>query len=266
MRRSYLFPVSEELPVAIPAWMRRRAEAYARHPIVRRPLLRARFARFAGAQGYHHVLDVGTGGGHNAFAFARRCASVNAVDWRSHLLLLARRESARRRLSNLTLTEADPAALPFPDDSFDLVTSAAAIHHFAAASRALAEMVRVCRPGGTVALEDVVTSEQEVRARYHNRLERLRDRTHQRCLTLSQLVALLGGLGLWLRKLEVQESIRELSEWLAVAGPPTRRAERIRHLLQGSAEQDLSGLSVQAEDDTFLFIQQVAWVRAVKPD
>jgi len=36
--------------------------------------------------------------------------------------------------------------------------------------------------------------------------------------------------------------------------------------LQGSVEQDLSGLSVQAEDDTFLFIQQVAWVRAVKPD
>lgn len=249
----------------MPAWRRRRAEAFARHPIVRRPALRSRFVRFSGAQSTYSVLDIGTGAGFSAFALARRSRSVTALDWRPDFLALARREGIRRRLGNITFVEARPEALPFPESTFDIVTSAAAVHHFADPARAASEMARVCRDGGSVALEDVVASEQAIRSRYHNRLERLRDRSHQRFLSLSEALALLGDAGLVVRRVEVQESVREYNEWVAVTRPPLRRSEHIRHLLQGSVEQDLSGLSVQSEDDTFMFIQQVAWILACKP-
>lgn len=104
-----------------------------------------------------------------------------------------------------------------------------------------------------------------VRARYHNRLERLRDRSHRRCLTLSELIALLGEQGLLVRRVQVQESLRDFNEWIAATRTPPRRAGHIRRLLQGSVGRDLSGLNVQAVDDTFLFVQQVAWVLAMKP-
>jgi SAM-dependent methyltransferase len=250
----------------IPEWRRRRAEAFARHPIVRRPSLRSRFVRFSSARSGHEVLDVGTGAGFSAFAFARKVRSVTAVDWRPDLLDLARREARRRRASSITFVEVDPRSLPFADETFDIVASAAALHHFPDPSAAIAEMSRVCRSGGSVAIEDVVASEQSVRARYHNRLERLRDRSHQRLLSLSEIIALLGQAGLTVRRVDVLESIREYNEWVAVTRPPLRRSEHIRRLLQGSVEQDLGGLSVQAEDDTFLFVQQVAWVLASKPD
>jgi ubiquinone/menaquinone biosynthesis C-methylase UbiE len=190
---------------------------------------------------------------------------VTAVDWRPELLATARKEATRRRLTNITFVETSAEELPLPAASFDVVASAAAVHHLARPAAVLREIARVCRPDGTVAIEDVVASEQDIRARYHNRIERLRDRSHERLLKLSELLAMLGQAGLLPRRIEIVESIREFNEWVGVTRPPLGRSERIRHLLQGSIAQDLLGLDVQAEDDTFVFIQRVAWILCSNP-
>ena len=57
-------------------------------------------------------------------------------------------------------------------------------------SRVLAEMVRVTRPGGQVALIDIITSERPEKADLHNALERTRDPSHTRALPLSELIML----------------------------------------------------------------------------
>jgi SAM-dependent methyltransferase len=168
-------------------------------------------------------------------------------------------------MENITFVEAGAEELPLPAASFDVVASAAAMHHLARPAAALKEIARVCRPNGTVAIEDVVASEQDIRARYHNRIERLRDRSHERLLKLSELLAMLGQAGLLPQRMEIIESIREFNEWVGVTRPPLGRSERIRHLLQGSVEQDLLGLDVQGEDDTFVFVQRVAWVLCSNP-
>lgn len=250
----------------LPATPWRRAEAYARHPLVRRPRWRRRFVSFAAPRPGDRVLDVACGPGFNSLAFARRAAAVVGVDSDRELLEAARREARRRRQDNVSFQEADPQSLPFPDESFHVVTCAAALHHIPSPREALVEMARVCLPGGRLALEDIIAPQQEVRARYLNRLERLRDRSHRRLLPLSEMVALLGALGLAVRRVEVLDSLREFNEWIAAAGTPPGRAEHLRRLLQGSIEQDLSGLRVRPADDTFLFVQQVAWVLAEKPE
>ena len=68
---------------------------------------------------------------------------MTAVDWRPELLATARRETARRRLTNITFVEASAEELPLPAASFDVVASAAAIHHLAHPAVALSEMGRV---------------------------------------------------------------------------------------------------------------------------
>src|SRR3972149_4971011 len=84
------------------------------------------------------------------------------------------------------------------------------------------EMARVVRPGGRVVIEDIIASEQTVRARYQDRLERLRDRSHPGYLRLSQLIAYTGEAGLKLREVRVHDLQREFNEWLIGGRPPPR--------------------------------------------
>jgi ubiquinone/menaquinone biosynthesis C-methylase UbiE len=98
-----------------------------------------------------HVLDVATGSGNAAIAAARLGCTAVGVDYVPSLLERGRIRAAAENLV-VDLLEGDAEALPFGDSSFDAVTSVFgcmfAPHH----EQAAAELLRVCRPGGTIAL------------------------------------------------------------------------------------------------------------------
>ncbi len=97
------------------------------------------------------VLDVASGSGNAALAAARRNASVTATDIVPELLAQARVRAAAE-LVELERVEADAAALPFDDESFEVVTSAIGVMFVPDQQRAADEMLRVLRPGGRIAL------------------------------------------------------------------------------------------------------------------
>ncbi|ROO83468.1 methyltransferase family protein [Actinocorallia herbida] len=107
--------------------------------------------RAAGIGAGDTVLDVAAGSGNAAIAAARTGARVVASDLTPELLEVGRRKAESEGV-DLEWREADAEELPFPDDSFDAVLSCVGVmfapHHAAAA----AELLRVCRPGGTIAL------------------------------------------------------------------------------------------------------------------
>src|SRR5262245_49326554 len=76
------------------------------------------------------VLDIGTGAGHTALAFAPRVARVTASDVTEAMLAEAKELAAARGLVNFRTARARAEDLPFPDMSFDLVTCRLAVHHF----------------------------------------------------------------------------------------------------------------------------------------
>ena len=97
------------------------------------------------------VLDVAAGTGNVAIRAAEAGASVVASDLTPEHFSAGRAE-ARSRGVELDWVEADAEALPFADDSFDVVTSSFGAM-FAPDHQAVAdELVRVCRPGGTIGL------------------------------------------------------------------------------------------------------------------
>src|SRR5256884_9066167 len=77
-----------------------------------------------------HVLDVATGAGHTAYAFAPHVARVWATDITEEMLALVRDEIAKRKLANVRVAYAKAEMLPFEDESFELVTCRIAPHHF----------------------------------------------------------------------------------------------------------------------------------------
>ncbi len=97
------------------------------------------------------VLDVATGNGGTAIAAARRFCHVTGVDYVPSLLTRARERAGAEGFA-ITFEEGDAEDLPYPDASFDTVLSTFGVMFTADQRRAAAELVRVCRPGGVIAL------------------------------------------------------------------------------------------------------------------
>jgi ubiquinone/menaquinone biosynthesis C-methylase UbiE len=97
------------------------------------------------------VLDVAAGNGNATLAAARRFADVVSTDYVGALLEGGRRRAEADRLP-VTFQEADAEALPFDDESFDVVLSTFGVMFTPNQEKAASEMLRVCRPGGKIGL------------------------------------------------------------------------------------------------------------------
>src|SRR5437764_7739159 len=138
------------------------------------------------------VLDVAGGTGHMARAFAETAAFALVLDLTEEMLATGARAAASSGRRNVVFQAGDASCMPFVDESFDLVACRFAVHHFEQPERQIAEMSRVCRSGGHVAIIDLVAPDETLAAD-QNRLERIRDPSHTRALPVAELSQLLGA-------------------------------------------------------------------------
>jgi ubiquinone/menaquinone biosynthesis C-methylase UbiE len=102
------------------------------------------------------VLDVGTGTGFVAAGLAPRADRVIAIDNSPAMLDVARDNLAQLGIDNVELREGDLGRLPFEDDAIDAAVANMVLHHAESPASMLAEMARVVRPGGWVAITDEI--------------------------------------------------------------------------------------------------------------
>jgi ArsR family transcriptional regulator len=108
-----------------------------------------------------HVVDVGTGTGFVASGLATGVGRVTGTDSSPAMLTQARSNLDRLGIGNVTLTQAPVDRLPLDDAGADAAVANMVAHHVPDPAVMLAEMARVTRPGGTVAITDCAAHEHE---------------------------------------------------------------------------------------------------------
>jgi len=208
------------------------------------------------------VLDVACGPGLVVGAFAKVVRHASGIDLTPAMIDKAREHAAALSLTNVTWHVGNVAALPFPDRSFSLVVSRFAFHHFVDPLGVLREMARVCMRGGRVVIADVAASDDETRSDAFNRMERLRDPSHTRALTLAEWRRLFVDAGLPAPRETYYDVRGELEGLLATSFPAEGDVAVIRRMFADSLANDGLGMKTRRKDDKILLSYPIAILAA----
>ncbi len=180
------------------------------------------------------LLDVATGGGHTALAFARAGARVVASDLTPEMLQAAER-FIRSQLpdAHAAFQLAAAESLPFEDDRFDIVTCRIAPHHFQDPAAFVREAARVLKPGGRFLLIDNVAPEDPELAQAMNHIEKARDPSHVEAYTVHRWIQWLSHARLDPHHLARWRRSKDLRAWAAMAQLPDDQIDALQaHILQ----------------------------------
>lgn len=236
----------------------RQAAAYALSPVVANEERIARLVREVAPPADARVLEVASGHGLVAMAFALHCREVVGMDITPAMLAVAEETRQRRGLENVRFQQGDATALPFPDREFDVCVCRIAVHHFAEPGRVIAEMARVCRVGGLVVVEDMFTSELPERAAYRNRFEQLRDPSHYRALPLSELIGHLTDAGVEVERITTNTLEQPVERWFALAQTPAPQMAEAHAMIVADEQHDHSGSHPYRVDGALYFTSRAA--------
>jgi SAM-dependent methyltransferase len=238
----------------------RQAVPFATAPSIRDEAALRTVVDFSGAGPDDTVLDVACGPGILACAFAKVARHVTGIDLTPAMLERARLLQAEQGLTNLTWHHGDVLPLPFADGQFTLVVSRFAFHHLLEPAAVLAEMRRVCAPGGTVMVIDSAPAPEKAAA--FNALERLRDPSHTRALPLAEHVTLFARAGLEPPRQTFYRLQSDLDGLLARSFPNPGDAARIRTMVERSLVDDGLDMATHRVGDTIRVSYPVAVLAA----
>ena len=213
---------------------------------------------FSGAGPEDTVLDVACGGGIVVCAFARVVRHATGIDLTPAMIERARSLQAEQGLSNVSWKQGDVLPLPWPDGAFSIVTSRFAFHHFLDPRAVLAEMRRVCAPGGKVVVIDTEASPDVAKAAEFNRMEKLRDPSHVRAMPLTELRGLFPQAGLPAPRGTSYRLEGELEALLGRSFPLAGDADKIREIFAASLGDDRLGIPMAREDARIRYAYPVA--------
>jgi ubiquinone/menaquinone biosynthesis C-methylase UbiE len=221
-------------------------------------------AEFCGVTQEDELLDVACGTGAFALHAATLARSVTGVDISAGMIAVARRNASDRGLGNTRFVHRNVESLGFEDDTFSMVVSRSAFHHMARHREVFAGMVRCCRPGGTVCVQDVMAYDDEKTDRFFERMEVLVDRSHHRTYTKREFFDLYRDNDMKLEALFESESLLDFHDYVDhVAQTDKSRSAIARLLDEGLADPDIAASFVE-QDGRLLWKRRVCTIKGRK--
>lgn len=210
-----------------------------------------------------HVLDVCCGAGFLLCEFAPCVEKGVGVDLSEAMLTEASRSA--QGLANVSFDWADAESLPFADESFDIVTCKLALHYFPKPQRAIGEMRRVAKRGGRVVLIDRISSDDNRKQEFQNRIEKLRTPSKVKIYSQSEIAQIIEAGGLMINRVQSYEQHQAAEEWLQTTGAAPENQRRARDLMTRCLKDDQAGWNVRWEDGKLLMTHSTAIFVAERP-
>lgn len=182
------------------------------------------------------VLEAASGTCVCGRAFSPQVQSVVCLDATAPMLQIGKQEAEKHHLDNMFFVKGCAEELPFLDNSFSIVFSRLAFHHFTNCEAVFSEMVRVLKPDGKLVMIDMQAAEEGLR-KTEDEIEALRDISHVRNLSLGEMQELFHKHGLHIERCETTEIEQELSAWLTL----TKTPKAIRDKITKRMLQDING-------------------------
>ena len=210
------------------------------------------------------VLDVACGPGLVVCTFAQVVQHATGLDLVPAMIEQARTLQQQKGVQNVSWQVGDIQPLPYPDASFSLVTSRYAFHHFLDPLGVLTEMRRVCKPGGKVAVIDVMASPEPEKAAAYNRAEKLRDPSHTRALPLAEMKAYFHQVGFPVPHETFYHLEAELEDTLRRSFPNPGDGDKVRQMFVDSLTTDGLGVNAQRRGDKIYFAYPIVILVATR--
>lgn len=182
------------------------------------------------------ILEVAAGTCACGRAFAPFVQTVVCLDATVPMLEVGKQAAREGHIENMIFVKGYAEELPFLDDSFDIVFSRLAFHHFIDTKAVFAEMARVLKPGGKLVMIDMEAAEEDLRGT-EDEIETLRDPSHVHNLSRKEMTGLFRESGLDIQKSEPVNIRQKLTNWMAL----TKTPEEIQKDIVQRMKMDLEG-------------------------
>ena len=187
-------------------------------------------------QGHEKVLDAASGTCANGRSIAPFAAHVTCLDATEAMLDVGKEAARSEGLTNMDFRIGLVENMPFEGETFDVVISRLAFHHFAGMEKPFSEMTRVLKRRGTLAVIDMEAAPEELRER-EDTLEILRDPSHVKNRSLPEFLSLYKKYGFTVVKEEHTPIRVSLEAWLDL----TKTKEESRRTIKKALEEELQG-------------------------
>ena len=196
------------------------------------------------------VLDLACGPGIVSCAFAKIVNHVTGIDLTPAMIEQAKILQKEKGLTNITWKIGDiTKKLPFEDNIFSLVVTRYSFHHLLDPMSVLEEMERVCDSGshGRIAIVDITIEPDKVDA--FNQVERIRDPSHVRALTITELKSMMQEAGLTNIKTGHYKVTHQLYEHLQTSFPQNPEdLDKTRQIFAEDIRKNRLGLEIHFEE------------------
>lgn len=208
------------------------------------------------------VLDIACGPGLVSCEFAKVAGHVTGIDITEKMIEEAKKRQSELGLDNLSWDVGSAYSLPYEAEAFDLTMTRYSFHHFLDPESVLKEMIRVCKPKGTILIADVALPSEKLAA--YNQVEKLRDPSHTKALSYEDWEELLGNSGLKKIKRGQYKVRTELEKILKASFPDPGAEEQIVNIFRNDININSLGMDVHLKDKKIHFSFPISIYAAVK--